>query len=178
MGAGIFQNEAHAILAKTFGKDNVHSEFSIGTNATDVFAGTKRYLPRLDIAVGPFNVSTKRAENTRMIESAANHELIHKIIKLAASQNRGRFAANQNPRCLLAIEIEFSGSSKLIVGDFTNASMMGLVGLVVGPARQNYMRKILQVSEYVRTLRDLGKAPPNLFTNLAFMDENEFRALF
>ena len=35
---------------------------------------------------------------------------------------------NKNPRCLLSVEVEFSGSSKLIMGDFTNAGMMGHVG--------------------------------------------------
>lgn len=178
MGASQFQKDAFALLSKTFGAALTRSEFSIATDATDIFSGAKRYLPRLDLAVGPFNVSTERIQNTQQIYAAANHRLAKRIVDLAAHQNGGRFIRNRNPRCLLAIEIEFSGSSKLIMGDFTNASMMGFVGLVVGPPDAGYMKKIHRVSEYVQTLRDLNKAPPDLFMNVACLDENQFRNLF
>jgi len=166
------------LLEQVFSQGDVCSEFSIGTGATDVFAGAKRYLPRLDLAVGPFNVSTERDVNSRLIRAKRDHPLIKKIIFQARQQNAGEFHENANPRCLLAVEIEFSGSPKLILGDFTNASMMGLVGLVIGPSSGKYMKRILRVAEYVRTLRKLEKAPEHLFTNVACMDENEFKALF
>ena len=174
MGAEKSQKKAYILLSGIFGEDLVHSEFSIGTDATDVFAGKKRYLPRLDLAVGPFNVSTQKDVNSRMIRAASDHPLIVRIIDIARQQSGGNFTANVNPRCLLAIEIEFSGSSKHILGDFTNASMMGFVGLVIGPSDEEYMNKIRRVSEYVRTLRVLEKTPSNLFTNVACMDVDEF----
>jgi hypothetical protein len=174
MGAAISQQEAFTLLSEIFGTDLVRSEFSIGTGATDVFAGEKRYLPRLDLAVGPFNVSRERDRNTRMIRQASDHPLIANIVRLANRQSGGSFRPNVNPRCLLAIEIEFSGSSKHILGDFTNASMMGFVGLVIGPSDKKYMGKIRRVSEYVQTLRQLEKAPNDLFTNVACMDIDEF----
>jgi len=178
MSASVFQKQAFALLKQAFSKDDVSSEFSIGTGATDVFAGAKRYLPRLDLAVGPFNISTERDVNSRLIRAKRDHPLIQKVIIHAREQNAREFHENANPRCLLAIEIEFSGSPKLILGDFTNASMMGLVGLVIGPSSGHYMRQIRRVAEYVRTLRKLEKAPEHLFTNVACMDENEFKALF
>jgi hypothetical protein len=178
MSAVAFQKQAFDLLKRAFPPDRVSFEFSIGTAATDVFAGVKRYLPRLDLAVGPFNVSTQRDVNSRLIRAQRNHPLIQKIISHARRQNAGEFNENDNPRCLLAIEIEFSGSSKLILGDFTNASMMGLVGLVIGPSAGKYMQQIRRVAEYVLTLRRLEKAPEHLFTNVACMDENEFKSLF
>jgi hypothetical protein len=178
MSATTFQKQAFKILRTAFGSDLVRSEFGISTGATDVFADKKRYLPRLDIAVGPFNVTRERHKNARSIFDSASHPFVKTIIDIAARQSAGHFCGNANPRCLLAIEIEFSGSSKLIMGDFMNASMMGLVGLVIGPSNADYMQKIHEVSQYVRTLRSLEKAPQNLFTNVACLDADRFLSYF
>jgi hypothetical protein len=177
VGAEVLQKKAYTRLKKVFGADLVRSEFPIGTDATDIFAGKKRYLPRLDLAVGPFNVSAERDVNSGMIKASSHHPLIVNIIDIAQQQNGGVFNANSNPRCLLAIEIEFSGSSKHILGDFTNASMMGFAGLVIGPSEKKFMDKIHRVAEYVRTLRKLEKAPSDLFTNVACIDVDKFFSL-
>jgi len=173
VSAEAFQEKAHECLADIFGADAVSREFSIDTGATDVFNCNAGYLPRLDLAMGPFNLTPERDKNTRLIREAANNWFIQSLIKIAENQNGG-FVMNKNPRCLLSIEIEFSGSSKLIMGDFTNASMMGHVGLVIGPSKGDIMNRILCVQQYVDTLRQLEKADPSLFMNVACIDEITF----
>jgi len=160
-------------LGRIFDGRRVCRQFSIDTNASDVFTSDAGYLPRLDLAIGPYNVTTDRERNAENIMAAANNSFIREIITIAADQN-SQFIENKNPRCLLSIEIEFSGSSKLIMGDFTNAGMMGHVGLIIGPSEGDMMKRIICVQDYVKTLRNLDKAPPTLFMNVACLDGHKF----
>jgi hypothetical protein len=80
---------------------------------------------------------------------------------------------NPNPRCLLAIEVIFSGTSKHIMGDMLNASSLGLYGLVVG--RDTQMPKIRRIGCYLDMLVRLEKQPP-LFHNVVALDTSEFDA--
>lgn len=171
--ASTFQKRALIMLQKALPGLDATMEFSIGKGASDKFAENKDYLPRLDIAVGPYNITSDREENCHKIREAyENYPIIQKLRDIAGQQNGGcRY--NRNPRCLLAVEIEFTGSSKQILGDFTNASMMGFVGLVIGPDT-DYMNRIKGVANYVRTLRMLEKAPEELFMNVAWLCEAEF----
>jgi pyruvate formate-lyase activating enzyme-like uncharacterized protein len=57
----------------------------------------------------------------------------------------------------------------------TIASMMGHIGVVVSSA-ESY-EKINRVGEYVKTLRQLEKAPADLFCNTVLYKEDEFEAL-
>lgn len=79
---------------------------------------------------------------------------------------------NNNPRCSLAIEIVFSGSSKHILGDITNASMMGLYGIVVPSTRMD--AKVRRIFEYIKVIKNLGKAPEDLFRNVIIIPQNDF----
>lgn len=122
------------------------------------------------MAVGPFNITPERDANTEQIRKAGECALIETIIK----EKSLAIDSNPNPRCLLAIEIEISGGAKTILGDFTNASMMGWVGVVVGKKSDSFDR-IQSVVQYARTLRDVKKA--NLFLNTACYTIEEFKAL-
>jgi hypothetical protein len=176
MAARQYQARVKKLLAEIFGADNVRSEWSIRSDAEDGFNDPAAYAPRVDISVGPFNVTTVSVEHdVGTIVEASRHPLIREVLALGLSQNHGDLINNKNPRCLLAVEIEFSGSSKHILGDFTNASMMGLVGVVIGSFKN--MRKIERVGQYVRRLRGVKKAPPDLFMNVACLEARNFLAL-
>jgi len=147
------QQQITHILRHIFGDDSVKPEWQVWPRTTEL------YKPLLDIAVGPFNITANNYENRDRdkIEASSRHPLIEEITREGRRQNEN-FIENENPRCLLAIEIEHSGHCKYILGDYTNASIIGLIGVVVG-CSESYAR-IRRVGEYIRILRDLRKAPP------------------
>jgi hypothetical protein len=112
------------------------------------------------------NTLSRRGE----ILACATHPIIKRIVK-----REPEFAFNPNPRCLLAVEIEFGGSSKHILGDFTNASMMGLVGVVIAPP--DNFEKASRIYRYVGFIRNVHKAPAGLFRNLVLFQTDEFLRL-
>jgi hypothetical protein len=114
MTATEYQRLAEVTLRAHFA--DVRLEWSVVKDATDALArDIKRYAPRVDIAVGPFN--TTPGPDPRISEA------------LVPDQLRALFndrPPNPNPRCLLAIEVVYSGSSKHILGDMLNAGALGL----------------------------------------------------
>lgn len=163
-----YQKRVTERLQEIFAKeDMVREEWAVSLDAADGFADPRRYAPRLDIAVGPFNISHDIDQNVAEINSVArDHWLIAHI------QDGKTLTRPDNPRCLLAIEIEFSGSSKHVLGDFTNASMMGLIGVVVGTPEN--MERICRVRQYITWLQSVGKAPTSLFGNIVVFDAHDF----
>jgi len=149
----------------------VEKEWGITRNANDIFStGKRRYAPRLDVAVGPFNVRVENKKNK--IRSTFNRNVPQKL-KHRIESNVLR--ENINPRCMLAIEVVFSGSSKHILGDITNASMMGLYGIVV--ANNSMVNKVKRIFEYVKVVKQVGKAPSGLFSNVCLISDEEFLKL-
>jgi hypothetical protein len=164
----IYQEIIFECLERYF-PGEVKKEWSVSAAATDAFMNRAIYAPRLDLAVGPFNTTLEEhLENHRRISLQGTiHPLMQKI--MAAHSD---LKLNQNPRCRLGIEISFSGSSKHILGDFTNASMMSLIGIVVS-SEQNYI-KVSRILNYIKLVRKLGKAPADLFGNCVVYKVDDF----
>jgi hypothetical protein len=114
---------------------------------------------RVDIAVGPFNTSL--GPDPR-ISDALLPVRLREVFKDRP--------ANPNPRCLLAIEVIYSGSSKHIMGDTLNAGALGLYGLVVG--HHELMRKIRRIAAYLEMLAELEKLP-RLFRDVVALSTQE-----
>lgn len=162
MTASEYQLAAKAVLDRHF--SNVQLEWSAVRDATDALsADVARYAPRLDIAVGPFNVTP-----------GADPDITTMLLPNRIGDLFEQRQPNQNPRCLLAIEVTFSGSSKHIMGDILNASALGLFGLVIGEERQR--AKISRILVYLETLAQLEKLP-RLFQNVVVLSTTEFDAL-
>lgn len=163
MRANDYQPQAADRLRRYF--DEVTTEWSVVKDATDAFRrDVHRYGPRVDIAVGPFN--TTPGPDSEITERLLPREL------------RELFAdrpMNTNPRCLLAVEVVFSGSSKHIMGDMLNAGAHGLYGLVVGADVR--MTKIKRIGKYLELLAELEKLPP-MFRNVVALSTAEFESLF
>jgi hypothetical protein len=122
-----------------------------------------RYAPRVDIAVGPFNITP-----------GPDSEIGERLLPRSLRQLFSDQPPNPNPRCLLAIEVVFSGSSKHIMGDTLNAGAHGLYGLVIGTEAR--MRKIQRIAAYLHVLADLEKLPP-MFRNVVALSTVEFEEL-
>ena len=122
---------------------------------------------RVDVAVGPFSVVPGK-----------NHEIEQVFCKKAPGKLKRvteGLGKNRNPRCSLAIEVVFSGSSKHILGDITNASMMGLYGFVV--TSEDMLKMAQRVYEYIKTVKELEKAGDDLFNNVCILSAQEFLSL-
>ncbi len=164
-----FQNRITEKLREYFLE--VEKEWSVTRGATDILStNKKRYAPRLDVAVGPFSVSVGNKENK--IKNTFDHKAPRNLRRFIESS---MLQENSNPRCMLAIEVVFSGSSKHILGDITNASMMGLYGFVV--ASSSTFKKVNRIFEYVKIIKQVGKAPSELFSNVCVVSDEEFLKL-
>ena len=143
MSATIYQKHIEEKLKKIFVPQDVKREWSIWENSKDAWKRRSAYAPRLDLALGPFNLTaTNKDRDIEIIKDAANNPLILETIQKGQADNQN-WRYNANPRCLLAVEIEFSGSSKHILGDYTNASMMGYLGIVISSTHNYEMIMIL-----------------------------------
>jgi hypothetical protein len=158
-----------------FGPGLVRSEWSVRQGASDTFDDIASYAPRLDVAVGPFNVTREsRYEDADAIRNF-EHPLIERLKQEVHVQNHGGIYDNRNPRCLLAIEIEHSTSSKHVLGAITNASMLGLLGVVVGSAP--HIAKVRRIHAYACKLKEVEKAHDDMFSNVACFEDREFFGL-
>ena len=64
---GAYQESACKLLSRIFGEDNVRKEWDVAKNSRDDFT-RELYCPRLDIAVGPFNIDGNVNWNKKEME--------------------------------------------------------------------------------------------------------------
>jgi len=129
-------DELLELLKRCFGEDMVKKEWNIATKADDfweILRG-KSYIPRLDYAIGPFNITGSVLENIKKIDNAymVHFNLIQSFIKKSLTSINGFDENwNHNPRCFIAIEVENRSSIKHRLGSMLNASFMGKIGIIV-----------------------------------------------
>jgi hypothetical protein len=167
------QDGIHQLLAQILGADLVAREWSARGGAEDAFADVMSYAPRLDIAVGPFNCTFKRRFDDAAVILETDHSILRAVCAVVAEQNAHMFE-NAYPRCLIGTEIEHATSSKHILGGITNVSMLARYGVVVGS--DDLIAEVRRIHSYVKKLRGVGKAPPDLFGNVACLSRTEFFA--
>ena len=168
------QDNLFARLNGIAGLGPVVREWSVRCDAKDVFADLAAYAPRLDIAIGPFNTTFEHRHEDAYAIYAFDHPLIN-VLRDAIRDQNPHFYENQNPRCLVGIEIEYATSSKHILGGITNAGMLGRLGIVVGSP--DLIGKVRRIHAYVRKLREVEKAPGEMFGNVGCFEHAEFLAL-
>src|SRR5262245_18475674 len=111
------QSAVYQALAKFFDPQLIRQEWSVRKGAADTFGDAASYAPRLDVAVGPFNLTFRdRVKDADAIRSMRRHPLVQWLEREVYTQNHGRIYENRNPRCVLALEVEHSTSSKHILG--------------------------------------------------------------
>jgi hypothetical protein len=156
--AAPFQAHARALLEARF--HDVREEWRSSADANDAFrSDRKRYAPRVDLAVGPFNTNPGGATiGFERSEDAVGDWFVG-------------LEKNPNPRCVIAIEIVFNGSAKHVLGDILNASVLGLYGLIICSERMQ--PRVERNLEYLQTLTSVGKLP-SLFQNILVMTADDF----
>jgi hypothetical protein len=134
------------------------------------------YAPRHDIAVGPFNSLWNLDIGSDNAKSMQTHAFTKRLLKdmpwLKASIKKGW---NSFSRCYLAIEIDFNGTSKHMLGSMVNAIASGSIGIVI--VNKDCLEKAKRISNYLRRLEELGRLETNDLRNLIIYEEQEFLEL-
>jgi len=173
MTANKYQNKVAKILYAIFGEKLVKTEWD-SVKYDSHFANHKLvYAPRIDIAVGPFNSYKDLDIGIDKAELMQSHpftkELINRVFKHRETMDK---IWNSISRCYLAIEIEFSGSSKHILGSIINASVSGSIAIII--TSNNHFKKVNRISKYLMRLEGLERLEINTLRNLIIFKENEF----
>ena len=166
MTATEYQDYLTPTMIENFGDLEVQSEWR-------AFQGLPyQYCPRVDIAVGPFNVapSPNRTEEYNQIVRRDNiSEFLREIYNLHIENigdewlNEVRIPEferiiekNQNARCLIAIEIENSSTKKHIMGSMVNAASLGRIGIGIA-YNESVLRTFRRMLNYMGFLKRVEK---------------------
>jgi hypothetical protein len=141
MNAKEVQENLRKIFSRKFGEDNVFSEWRSRSLAKDWLKYGNIYAPRPDVAVGPFNI--REGINISDIEREFDRNEL-----LWSSLDVPNIQVNENPRCLIALEIENSNTGKHMLGNILNASLLGKIGIIV-TLRDTYYRDALRIYEFL-----------------------------
>jgi len=172
-----YQELVRKSLSKIFGEGNVKKEWDVATDSQDAYT-RKLYCPRLDIAVGPFNIDGNVDENNDRIKEAvdSNKDFIDNVLRLPGLSpgdvDSFLRQENKNPRCFLAIEIEKSGSRKHMVGNIVNASILGAFGIII-PFDDKALSAYRKIDAYLNFAAKVGKTR-EIFKNVLIINKEKF----
>jgi len=176
MLASEYQNQLITILRNIFGSELVRPEWD--SVQYDLHSGNHKivYAPRHDIAVGPFNSLWDFDIGTDATKSMQFHPFTKRLYKdYLRDRDTLKKCWNSLSRCYLAIEIEFSGSSKHLLGSILNAAVSGSIGIVI--VNKNNMAKAVRMVNYLLRLEDFEKVKLNVLRNLIIFDCDDFLKL-
>ena len=172
--AKTYQKNLKKKLEKYF--DEVSYERSLFKNANDILIyDPERYSPRLDLVIGPYN-------QNKGDDWISDFELKERLFKFNKRKTKRFFnvlsslSTNYNPRYAVAIEIVFSGSSKHVLGDITNASVLGLYGFVI--TSQEMLPKAKRIFKYIQKLKQIRKISGEMYNNVKIVSTDEFDDFF
>lgn len=156
----LIQDEIVTRLKQIFGDSEVKPEWDVAKDSEDAYT-RKLYCPRIDVAVGPFNIDRNIFFNNRRItEAYERHRTLIKRMKSVSDVPNQNMVLNENPRCFLAIEIENRSSRKHRLGSMVNASAMGKIGIILA-ANSSAFKSIVKIREYLKFVESVGKAKYN-----------------
>lgn len=183
MTATEYQNILTPIMVQKFGDLEVISEWR-------AFSGMNyQYSPRVDIAVGPFNVApgpNRRAEYNQIIERPIVNTFLKNVYD-AHIENIGEewlneidipefdflIGKNQNARCLMSIEVENSSTKKHIMGSMINAASLGRVGIGIA-YNESVLRTFIRMLNYMGFLKRVEKNAYDT-TNFLIVTKEQFQ---
>ncbi|HOX83102.1 MAG TPA: hypothetical protein PLJ60_06070 [Chryseolinea sp.] len=160
-----YQNELTESLTEYFDNLEVKSEWAAFKR------GRLQYSPRVDIAIGPFNVEGQNIarQYDRLVRARKVRSFISLFYEMHIQNIRKHFGQepripslvqvlrkNWNARCLLAIEIENENSRKHIMGSLLNAASLGRVGIGIAFNEASF-NSFKMIWSYQGFLRHVGK---------------------
>lgn len=162
------QKEIVSLFSKRLNGVSVIEEWNVAKNRSDDFDRTVLYAPRVDVAIGPFMINAVTKEEKERFDNASesNKQLIDELIEIG--EEFKPFEYNKNPRCLIAVEIENSGSIKHHIGDITNASILGKIGLIVPTSEKSY-KTFKRIMAYLEFAQKNNKINNNVFKNIVLI---------
>lgn len=173
-------------LENIFSKELVVPEWNASKDSADDFNNREYYAPRVDIAVGPFNINRELEKNNTNFNGLVdnNISLLQKLYEISHLGENHEYISfqdfistlNPNPRCFIAIEIENTKDAKRSLGDIVNASVMGKVGIVV-PLGEDKYKLFYKIKKYFHYLEQVGKLEGN-FRNVLIIEGNKFLETF
>jgi hypothetical protein len=165
-------------LETIFPPDKIIKEWDVGKESGDAFDRNIYYTPKVDIAVGSFNIDQRVELNNRKINALVDkHKVflkqLYDISHLREyheniSYNDFLSMLNKNPRCFLAIEIENTKNPKRSLGSIVNASVMGKIGIVVPLGNEKY-EMFVRIKRYFHYLKGVEKLKSN-FKNVLIIE--------
>jgi len=156
--------EMISLLRQLFGSENVVPEWDVAKNSRDAYS-RELYSPRVDVAVGPFNIDANiDYNNNRIQETYEKYKRFFQLIRSNSDRPNTDLVPNQNPRCFLVIEVESKNSRKHRLGSMVNASALGKIGVIVALNEKvfNSLVKIRKYLEYLERVQKPGRAPANI----------------
>ena len=171
-----YQNQLVTNLRSIFGDELVEPEWDSVKYSRHSGNHKIVYAPRHDIAVGPFNSLWDFDVRTDVTKPMRSHPFTKRLYKdYLKDRDTLRRCWNSLSRCYLAIEIEFSGSSKHLLGSMLNAVVSGSIGIVI--VNETNIQKAIRMSNYLMRLEDFEKVKLNVLRNLIIFDRDDFLKL-
>lgn len=166
MTAREYQNDLLPLIGAKFPHQEIRNEWAAFTGQIH------QYSPRVDIAVGPFNVAPGPNLTDTYNQLTADDTTIHFLTaafqfhqqnldialynEIVYPQFNHLISKNQNARCFLAFEIENKNSKKHIMGSVVNAASLGRVGIGIA-FNQSTLRTFCKILNYLSFLRRVEK---------------------
>jgi len=157
------QDKLEILLINIFGQENVKKNWDIAKDSADLYERRDIYTPRLDFAIGPFNITRSVEENLRQInENYRRHSIIKDLTRRCNMELDANF--NKNPRCFIAIEIENRTSRKHRLGSMINAAALGKIAIMVGANNKvvKSFKRLLNYLFYLDYVKKTRWAPRNI----------------
>jgi hypothetical protein len=150
----------------------VKEEWNVAKDSHDDLDYNVHYSPRVDIAMGPFMVNIRTdSEIIKLTRAFTKNKVLMEKIK-ENGKCFDNFDYGNNPRCLIAIEIESSGSTKHLIGDIINASIIGKLGLIV-PTNDKNFERFDRIMKYLKFAQNVGKMNNLEFRNIVLIKSEQ-----